>query len=906
VATINPPFPGSGWTPAVRPLRQEDSSHALSSTRDALSIDFSPNPSLTDKPNPPTMAPTDPLADRTPTSEGAHGFTNLPSTQGSPNLTLAHGSSNLALAHGSSNLTPTQGSPNLTPAQAGAGTGLGDPTFTSSPTGGLAILDPTGAPFEAAAKATLDDPQNLGAWLNARARPVFSAQELDGVVGEIRPLMDLVSGKPDPSRWNAATWNAFQLASHEPPEVLTRLASTLDSNQGGSLPMGLQLSVCDPQVDRDTLVRMLRLRAFASQIVEGELPTLLPSERSDYLRLIHDRGYADQQLARCQDPTSLLCPAGAGGELLEAERRALLPALPATRFDEATRVQASNSDNPELAFPKLSLGDFFASSQGPDDQKAREKALAFLSASGKDVEASSPELGGKSMREYLNQQPSENRQQWLSRLYGKQVLNSLARPWDGLIEDISKLQGKGADGEALRQALAQKQSPALAPILLMLNAPSLFEPAIKGQSGEVSSTLDSLMQVFWRASNPQLTFQDPLIGQGQAQLQTTHQEQLQKDRELWTGVISMKKTAVLAGVTDDKFEQRVNHLPQKAVADTDDPLKLALMRLERDLGAHNPTYQNALAAISEAPVDQDSITRLHALRFDPTSFAVELAPGQDSFTFAGQSMRFKPQENRLPAEFVSATTVAYRVEVGEGEARRTALLRLPKGAMAAVDHHNQLQLSVFDPERFADVSARLKDFELMDARVDLTQRSLLKTEGGLAVLEFRGLQPDAGQSLKQGAVLQKEQAGELLDQWLAGLSESDPVNRPYGVLYELGPDNYVLGSKGLEASYVDVALPFRNERERAAFGFVTGGYGSAANWVVADNNPLTQERTQEVWRGQNLSTEEQARRGVFLQAMQERLDPAHPVWASLPADKCPAAFASYQADVQALGALREG
>ena len=799
-------------------------------------------------------------------------------------------------AAGPSSASPPTAAPliaNVEPAPQPAPTGVvqraaQDYGLSLTSTGGLTQLDDgPSRPMEAPVTRP-----GLSDWLDARARPVFSADSLDQIASEIQPLVSLVSGKPDPRHWNKATWTCFQLASHLPKETLTEVAHSIESGKATTfgIPVGLQIGLSDPEVDRDTLVRMIRLRSFASQIVEAELPTLMPSERERYLETVHDQGYALPQQARSLDSTAILCPSGSP-ELLDAERLALLPPGVAERFSLPGRTHSTDFTQ---AFPRLNLGDFFSNQGG--DQAGRERALSFLAASGKEVDAPSKELGGRSMREFLQPQTGESRQQFLQRLAGKQVLNALARPWKELQTDIGELEARGAVGASLNSELERRQTPALAPILLMLNAPSLFEQARAG-SQQATETMDGLMQVFYRATNPHLAFEEPLIGQGQEQLRQTHQEQLSKDRLQWTSVVGMKKTPVLAGLSDGVYEERTAQMPQRAVDQVEDHVETALARLKRDLGEDSPGFSRIVQSLDLQGMDHDSVTLLHALRFDPASFSVEVPSGQSQFRLADRSFSIPLQGNAWVPEFVSATSVAFRVESESGEG---SLLRLPKGSRPRFSEDGSLTLEVFDRERYSEVAARLKDFQFLDARVQLTDRELMEFEGGVAVLEKRSTVPDAGVALQQGGELSKKDVDGLVDQWLAGLAEIDPQSRPFGVLYELGPDNYTLSDDGLEGSYVDVALPFRNQRERASFGFVTGGYGSASNWVVADNQPLTQKRVDEIWSGEHLQPAEASRRELFIQAFQDRMDPQHPVWQSLPEEHRSTVHASFCEDLASL------
>ncbi|MBS2036342.1 hypothetical protein JST97_15235 [bacterium] len=762
--------------------------------------------------------------------------------------------------------------------------------LTISDSGSLVFLTatpPTPAP--------LTD-NRLSSWLNTRARPVFSAQELDSAAAEFGSLVKLFQDKPDPQRWNQATWGAFQLASSQTPQQLMKTAEAIEKGQPLEAT-ALQWSLADPQVDRQTLVGMLRVRSFASQIVEAELPTLLPSERKKYLQHIHDHGYAQQQVQRTQDPSSILC-GGPGQELLSPQQLSCLPPQLAARFAPEARL----APDLNVAFPKLTLAEFFQG-QPAQDHQARNQALEFLQASGKEVDRPSKELGGKSMRQFLQPEGRESRSEYVKRLEGKQVFNSLARPWSELQNDLTQLQAQGAEANSLESQLQAKQTPALAPTLLLLNAPSLYEQAARQDNQQVSQSIDGLMQVFFRATNPHLNFSDPLISQGLGQLKESHQEHLAKDRQLWTSVVNLQKTAVVAGLSDQKYELRTAFAPKLDLPqEENDEVTRALGRLQRDLGSDSRSYTNITEGINYQLSAPDLVNQLHALRFNPKSFAVPMQPGQTHFTLGDQVFKVSPQDGQFVPEFVGATSICYRVENSAGE---SSILRLPKGARPEFDENHRLQLKVHDRERFQEVSARMIDFEHMDTRVKLTDRSLLQSQQGYVVLENRAHRMDAGQSLQAGGKLRKQDAEALLDQWLAGQAEVDPVNRPFGVLYELGPDNYVLGKDGIEGSYVDVALAFRTERERSLYGFVNGGYGSASNWVVADNHPLSQEQIQSIWKGEGLSPAQSERRELFVQAMSERLKPDHPVWQTFPPEQRAPMQAAFREDLSKIGLCKD-
>jgi hypothetical protein len=742
---------------------------------------------------------------------------------------------------------------------------------------------------------------DLSTWLKARSRPVFTTEALDQVVEEMKPLVKDLSGKPDPAKWNEPTWKAFQAASYLPSKELLTAAEAVetDGKKGGILSPLLAANLAQPGVNRETLASLMRVRAFASEIVKAELPSLLQQQRNPYLGMVHDTGYATGQLQRTRDPSSILCPTEQQG-VLDSERLALLPDNVADRFSDQSRVAASFGDGAKQVFPKLNLGHFFTDES--KDADSAQKALTFLEKSGKDVYAASSDLGGQSMQGFLQRVPGEERRDWLDRIGGKQVLNPLANEWKTLEREVGRLHDLGGDGKAMGKFLEDKQTAALAPALLVLNAPSLFGPAYRGASSEIEESMDGMMQVFWRATSPHLDFKDPLVSCGQSELAETHGEQIRKDRELWTNVVGLQKTRIVSGLRDDTYDDRMSSFLRKSgvMELPSDRLSEAVGRLERDLGPNNPVVQKTVADLNLEDGDPQLVTDLHALRFDPSVFTVDVPGKVESLKFGGQTFGFECKDGKLTPEFVGATTVAYRVQVG-GQDGRSAILRLPKGATPRIDREGNLKMAVFDEERHGEVSARLRDFEVFDSRIRLTNRQVLKEKDHIAVLEERPRTENAAQSLKAGAALGKKDVDMLLDQWVAGLAERDASTHPKGVFYELGPDNYILEPDGLVGSYVDVSLPFRNERDRESFGFFKGGYGSAANWIVADNTPLKPERVSAVWKGEGLDGGAANRRQLFLNALGERLDDKHPMWQTLPQDKVAQTLASLRRDAEAIG-----
>lgn len=711
--------------------------------------------------------------------------------------------------------------------------------------------------------------------LGARARRVLTTAELDVAARDVlQPLMKLIEGTPDPARFNAATWAAFQRVATLEPALLEALGAGLCQRPPlvpDGVPDAVVAALHAPGVDRATLALLARARALTQLIVAAELPSLSRDEVAGLSRVVHDEGYFKEQAQRLRSPTALLCPTTESAELLDAARLALLAPAVRARFSPEARAASAGT---EAAMPRLTLADLM--------QGGAANALAFLQRSGKDVERPWAELGGLSPKTFLAQRQGESDDAFRTRLGSKQVLNPFAASFDALEKDAQRLGALGGEQAAKRQLafLNKKQEQALAPALLLACTPALFSAA--NGATDPGRTLGGLLQLCWRVGNPQLSFSDPLVSRGIAELGQTHGEQLQKDVALGRAVVHAELTRALSGLRDDTYDARLKDLlTERGIPVRTDPVAQALGRLVRDAGADNPALQEALAKLDRTSPEHEVVAKLHALRHDPGVFPLG-APRDTALQVGELSVAFPPGSGPVFPEVVGATSVAYRVTllrpVGDVPAGESVLVRVPKGARLQLDSDGALKLEAFDARRLQETSSRAADFEVIERRVRVTRHERVDVGGVALVLERRAAATSAAAQLQKGARLSQHDVDALADQYLRGLCDVDTTTRPHGVFYELGPDNYVMDARGIRGSYVDVAMMFRTERERAAFGFFQGGYSSAGNWIIGSNVPLSSEAVQELWRSTTLPPEQQARRQLFVAALSARLDPNHPVY----------------------------
>jgi hypothetical protein len=737
-----------------------------------------------------------------------------------------------------------------------------------------------------------------GTRLKSRARMVLTAAELNTAAKDvIQPLAELLGGgPPDPKRFNAQTWSAFQLAATLTTPAREALATALE--KGGALPGDLPPTVAraihTAGVDKRTLGQLVRARDLVTQLVNAELPSLPLEERSAFFRTVHDEGYAKAQLARIASPTTLLCRTetdAPGGALLDDARTALLKPEVRARFSAEARAKHAGTD---ASFPRLTLADLVLSGE--------KDALAFLQRSGKDTSAAWPELGGQTPAAFLKQRPGESDAQYTGRLASKQVLNPFARSWDAMLADAKVLGAAGGSESAQLAFLHKKQEAAVAPTLLLVAAPALYQQASP-------QALDALMQVCFRVAHPEKSFADPLVSKGVQELHATLGEQLAKDRALAHAVVHVETTRVLAGLRDDTYDSRLNTLlTDRGIPVATNAVGQALSRLVRDVGADNPKLMAAFGSIDMKGPEADVIVKLHALRHDPAMFTLALPTA--SAQLGKMQVKFMGAPGDVKPELVSATTVGYRVTLqkpaGAFSAGESVVLRVPKGARLEVGADGQLAFSVHSAERLSDTSARLHDFEVIDQRVSLTMRSAVHVDNIALLLEKRAAKGSAAEKIASGVKLERAHVDVLADQYVRGLLDVDPT-RPRGVFYELGPDNYLLDAKAkagagaLQGSYVDVAMQFRTERERAAFGFFQGGYASAANWILGDNTPLSASEVQKLWRSDALAPAQKQMREAFAAALLARLDPSHAVYADAPAEVRDGVIADLRLDAKMLG-----
>ncbi|HEY4221795.1 MAG TPA: hypothetical protein VGO62_10635, partial [Myxococcota bacterium] len=413
--------------------------------------------------------------------------------------------------------------------------------------------------------------------MNARGAKTLTPLELERAAKTtFLPLAELLlGGVVDGARWNEATWKAFQLAATLEPAARDGLIARGPSMaMPAELPGAVAAAIGKPGVSRETLALLLSAQKTLADVVSADLPMIAREDAAALLRVVHDDGYAKAQAARIASPTSLLCGADGGIDLLDDKRASLLPLDVRVRFVPAARALGAGT---EASMPRITLADLV---RGPKGQKG---ALAFLTASGKDVQAPMAELDGASAAQFVARRAGEADDAYGARLASKQVFNPFARPWDTLVSEAVAL-----GGDKQLAFLQKKQESALAPNLLLVATPALFTRAAADTQSS-RDTVDALMQIAWRVGNPHLPFSDPLVHQGVVALRKTHRDQLDKDARLADTVIHAEKTRVLSGLRDDTYDERLRGLlADRGIPVQTDFVAQALGRLVRDVGADNP------------------------------------------------------------------------------------------------------------------------------------------------------------------------------------------------------------------------------------------------------------------------------------------------------------------------------
>jgi hypothetical protein len=803
-------------------------------------------------------------------------------------------------------------------------------------------------------------PASLATRLEARGKKTITSTEYESFFAStLTPLAKLLSGQVDDRRWNAKTWAAYQglCALEEVPAASKALerafagapaasddaaackmmfsaierakkdlsgtrASSARREAAASLS-ALMKDLARNTVDGATLYRLVSARRFVRAVSNEVLPSLSAEERESYCGIIHDHGYHRAQAERMAQTDTLLCPVTPSGQVTGSLAPGI--AIPETVMISLLAPEARQrylaKDDPAVAgtersLPKLTLADFFELGQGPDaEAAARERARRFLATAGKDLEAPNVDLDGVSIERFLARRGGESDPEYHKRLAHKQIWNAFARPW----ADLKAFANAFADPEAVKKQhafLAHKQETALACSLALLNWDAVFQRALKYGSGAIAETMDRTMDALWRVTSPGFDFSHPLIerGFGDARSEGIGGEQRAKTRTIWESIVATKKVRHLVGLADRLFEKgfsdvivRKGPLPEPH----EDELSVFMRRLIRDAGVRNPALVAALGGVRLGPDEASALRRIHQLRHEPSLFTLRArSPASIDLGDVVVEVAGKQAESGVHPEFVAATTIGYRAKVVSSKdpalkAGESVILRVPKGAHYAVED-GKLTKEIHDPARYTETSLRLGDQSAIAAEhgFGVPRRKEIRQSGeAIAVLEMRPPGTvDAATDLRSGRrQLQKRDVDLITDIYVRGISEIDEAQgRRFGAFFEVGPENMVFDSHGVTPAYLDVALLYRDQRSREAFGFFTGGYGSAANWIKASATPINPDEVTWILRGDSLSPAERARRDLFFAALEERLDPRHPVYEGMPAERREAVLATLLADLDVI------
>lgn len=697
---------------------------------------------------------------------------------------------------------------------------------------------------------------------------------------------------------------------------------------------GVARSLDDGGANAQTLFYLIKASLFNRRVARQALPLLSGPERQEYVVSVHNIGYYADQKARFDGErnrrTILARPGENGGFADEAEARALLSADARRRYDERLRRVGTND-----SLPKFTMVDFFegdwARREGESDAEFEARlevqlgdvgadgvarARAFLEGAGKDLDAPNEDLNAQSIAAFLARGEGESAAAYIQRLSGKQIFNAFAQDWQALLDQAAAM-GEIARADALAGGAAEdaadaaardavvrqtefiyrKQIDALTAQLIIMNTPSLFRRALdRGvDDPDVVERIDRATNALWRVTNPWFGFDGGLIRAGYGGIGAADGigvDQKIKDRTIWRAIINVRRTRHLIGRTNLDYETAFGPYLAASREVDDGGLADGINRLLRDAG-ETPRVQAALNGLAGAADGLEDLSRrVHAMRHDPALFAMATdaaEPGlipivvdgpegrRTYYLRATASLDEAGRVEILPA-FVGATNAAYRLYHADGR-RIETMLRLPKGATYTLAD-GRIGASAHNEARYADTAQRLEDHAFIQSRM----ASVLPAEpvrvdsagdvAGLLVAHPNGIRT-IHQAIGDGDfALDDAFVGELVGLYVRGTGFVDPSKgRAYGVLYEMGPDNFVVMPDGsVRHAYVDYALFYGTEGDRMEHGFFTGGYGAAANWILGDFAPLSRDQIDLVWMGANLSADQRRRRDLFVSALSDALD----------------------------------
>lgn len=766
---------------------------------------------------------------------------------------------------------------------------------------------------------------SLKASLDVRGRATLGEAEYESfLVKTLQPLNELfATDRPDRQRWNPTTWGAYQKLTTllDSPKFARAYRSARSSglDLGRALEVALRLhpvrasGITKPSqlltqgANTETLGLLADARCFLQVAKEEILPSLTDHERRAFAQGLHT-AYFESQLLRYGSAdgrnVGLLCPVGEAGSLLARdaqghrvpEDQVLALLQPEARTRYLSRRDSATAGT-KASQVKLTMADFIpVGTNGAHDlDLGQRNLLQFLSWARKDLDQPSSELGGETIRQFVAPKAGEAPTSYVERLSSKQIFNGFLQDWDRLSEQAK---GYGPDGEAKQLGfLVDLQLGALTAALVPMRAPSVLGAMVSSGVGapKVMEEMDRAQDSLWRVTNADRPFDDVHIARGFGRPDTNDgigAVEKEKSRALWVAIANTSKTRYLAGVADGTFEAQFGGvLGAQGRSLEQTGVSAFLERLFRDLGRDNPRLRSELGKLDFGPKDKDQLLQsLHRLRFDPHLNGIDLSPGQSpTLRVGGVELAFSRLDDRgqpLP-EFSQGTSSGFKVKVSSGSSRykvgEELLLRLPKGARyALVD--GALVANVHEPARYQENCERINDHARAAASYGLD--SAKGIESFAIGTDFTLERPIAGAVAAVDALavgsktprrMTQAHVDSIVDIYVKGLGEVDEAKgRKHGVLFELGLHNVAFTPAGdLQSKYLDVCLLYRNSRERLDYGFFSGGYGSAAQWIRGDATQLSKGEVHDVWSGKGLSSEQLTRRDHFLKALKQRMDPNH-------------------------------
>lgn len=788
---------------------------------------------------------------------------------------------------------------------------------------------------------------SLKASLDARGRATLGEAEYESFLAKtLQPLNELLgTDRPDRQRWNPPTWAAFQklTALLDSPKFARayRSARTSGLDLARALEVALRLhsvrasgiskvsQLLGEGVNTETLGLLADARCFLQLAKEEILPSLTDHERRAFAQGLHT-AYFESQLLRYGSTdggdVGLLCPVGEAGSLLARDAQGhRVPedqVLALLHPDAKARYLArrdSTTAGTKASQVKLTMADFVpvGADGSPDLALGSRNLLQFLTWARKDLDRPSSELGGQTIRQFVTPLPGEAPTTYVERLSSKQIFNGFLQDWDRLTEQAK---GYGPDGEAKQLGfLVDLQLGALAAALVPMRAPSVLGAMISSGVGapKVLEAMDRAQDTLWRVINTDRPFEDVHIARGFGRPDANDgigAVEKEKSRALWVAIANTSKTRYLAGVADGTFDAQFGEvLSAQGRSLEQTGVSAFLDRLFRDLGRDNPRLRSELGKLDFGQKDKDQLLQsLHRMRFDPRLNGIDLSPGQSpTIKVGGAELTFARLDERgqpLP-EFSQGTSSGFKVKVSSGSSLyktgEELLLRLPKGARYSLEN-GALTANVHEPGRYQENCERINDHARAAESYGLASAKGIES---FAVGTFFTLErPMVGavtalDALSPGSKTPRKMTqahvDSLVDLYVRGLGEVDEgKGRKHGVLFELGLHNVAFTRTGdLQSKYLDVCLLYRNTRERLDYGFFSGGYGSAAQWIRGDATQLSKAEVHDVWSGRGLNREQLTRRDQFLKALKQRTDSNHPCYRDMSSPQRDAAIAGLKMEL---------